>query len=256
MSYREDEAALRERIEALARELDEVRGHKRSLEAVSLREAELSREIDELRGRATKAARAASPRLEGMRIASPCDADWEAMTGDDKVRYCGSCRKNVYDLSAMTREAAEALIAEKEGKLCVRFAQRADGTVITDDCPVGVRQVKKRRLRVLAASVAVTAGATGAGLALVRSAVSVQMGKLEATEPPRPAIVEPVGITMGEYMPEPQSSAHTPPSVPATASAAATPKDRASCDGLKTAAPPPAPSLRKMGKPSFNPEFD
>jgi hypothetical protein len=59
------------------------------------------------------------------------------MTGDDKARFCKSCRKNVYNLTLMTRHEAEALIQAKEGNLCVRFARRADGTVITNDCPVG-----------------------------------------------------------------------------------------------------------------------
>lgn len=75
--------------------------------------------------------------LENLHIASPCHASWDAMTGDDQTRFCKSCSKNVFNLSMMTRAQAENLIREKEGKLCVRYAQRADGTVITTDCPVG-----------------------------------------------------------------------------------------------------------------------
>ena len=60
------------------------------------------------------------------------------MTGDERARFCGSCHKNVYDISQMTRAQAQQLIAEKEGDLCLRLHRRPDGTVITSDCPVGI----------------------------------------------------------------------------------------------------------------------
>ncbi len=81
--------------------------------------------------------------LEAIHIASPCRADWEKMRGDDQIRHCASCAKNVYKLSAMTREQAQRLILEKEGNLCVQLHHRADGTVITSDCTVGISDSKK-----------------------------------------------------------------------------------------------------------------
>jgi hypothetical protein len=87
--------------------------------------------------------------LEDIRIATPCNADWQDMSGDDRVRFCGKCDKNVYNLSAMTRGEAEELVRQKEGRLCVRLYQRADGTVLSADCPVGVRR-KRLRQRVWA----------------------------------------------------------------------------------------------------------
>src|SRR3954470_21286957 len=85
------------------------------------------------------------PVLDNLRIATPCNADWDDMVGDARVRFCGKCEKNVYDLSAMTRADAESLVREKEGRLCVRFYQRADGTVLPADCPAGVRKQRLRR---------------------------------------------------------------------------------------------------------------
>ncbi len=82
--------------------------------------------------------------LDRISVASPCTADWGSMTGDDRVRFCSDCRLNVYNLSAMSREDAAALIAAKEGRLCVRFYRRADGTVLTQDCPVGLRLVRRK----------------------------------------------------------------------------------------------------------------
>ncbi len=53
----------------------------------------------------------------------------------------------------MTRKAAEQLVASREGRLCVRYYQRADGTVITRDCGGGLRRAMKRA-RMLTATVA------------------------------------------------------------------------------------------------------
>ena len=75
--------------------------------------------------------------LANVRVASPCTARWGHMAGDEQARFCAQCSKHVYNLSAMTAEAATALIREKEGQLCARFYQRADGTMLTADCPVG-----------------------------------------------------------------------------------------------------------------------
>jgi hypothetical protein len=76
--------------------------------------------------------------LDDLRIASPCTESWAAMKGDAHVRRCDSCEKNVFDLSSLTRADAEALLLRTEG-LCIRLYRRFDGTVLTADCPVGVR---------------------------------------------------------------------------------------------------------------------
>ncbi len=87
--------------------------------------------------------------LETIQIAKPCPADWDAMPGDAQVRHCGSCRQNVYNLSEMTRAQAEAVILKHEGHLCVRFYSRADGTVLTRDCPVGLRAFRLKAAKKL-----------------------------------------------------------------------------------------------------------
>jgi hypothetical protein len=73
--------------------------------------------------------------LDSLRIASPCQVSWDEMTGDDRVRFCPHCRLNVIDLSAMSRHDAEELLLRTTGRLCVRYYQRSDGTVMTQDCP-------------------------------------------------------------------------------------------------------------------------
>ena len=82
--------------------------------------------------------------LESIKIASPCPANWNEMFGNDRMRFCGECKLNVYNLSGMSRQDAEDLVAQAEGRICVRFYQRKDGTIITQDCPVGWAKVKAR----------------------------------------------------------------------------------------------------------------
>lgn len=111
-------------------------------------------------------------RLDVIEIREPCRESWEGMVGNDQVRFCDTCRMNVYNLSGMTRDAAEHLVAGHEGRLCVRFYRRADGTVMTEDCGptrwAKARQAARRAARRSAALVvglvaAVLGGAGGVG---------------------------------------------------------------------------------------------
>jgi hypothetical protein len=137
MPYRDELEALRSREEALTRELDETRQMRRAAE------------------------RRALPLLDTLRVASPCPEKWENMVGDATRRFCGRCAKNVYDLSAMTREEAERFVLGAVGPVCVTMRKRSDGTVITGDCPAGVR---RKRVRRGALAVVVSGAAAAAAL--------------------------------------------------------------------------------------------
>jgi len=108
--------------------------------------------------------------LDQIKIASPCSADWEAMIGTNQARFCGQCRKNVYNLSEMTRDEAQRVVEEHEGRLCVRFYTRADGTMLTQDCPVGLRAVRYRRVKKFSYAAAVL---LSCGVGLMRGASAV-----------------------------------------------------------------------------------
>jgi hypothetical protein len=84
--------------------------------------------------------------LDHLRIAAPCSADWDQMFSfeDKRVRFCSKCNLNVYNLSGMSRREAEALVTKTEGRLCVRFYRRADGSILTRNCPVGLKAIKRR----------------------------------------------------------------------------------------------------------------
>ncbi len=96
--------------------------------------------------------------LEGVRVAAPCKADWGKMVGDERVRYCGQCSLHVYNLSGMTKREAEGLVANSEGRLCVRFYRRADGSILTSNCPTGLRAIRQRVSRIAGATLSAALG--------------------------------------------------------------------------------------------------
>lgn len=77
--------------------------------------------------------------LDQIRVATPCTASWDAMDGDDRVRHCKQCRRDVFNLSSLTLAEAEDLIWRTERRICARFYRRADGTILTADCRGGRR---------------------------------------------------------------------------------------------------------------------
>ncbi len=88
-------------------------------------------------------ARFSSP-LNNIKIAKPCSESWDEMYGTDRKRLCAKCDLNVFNLSAMTKAEAENLIFTSEGRVCARFYRREDGTIITKDCPVGLKAARKK----------------------------------------------------------------------------------------------------------------
>ena len=140
--------------------------------------------------------------LDSIEIASPCHADWNKMKGDDTSRFCKSCQKNVYNLSSMTKSDAEALLLEKEGRVCVRFYLREDGTMLTQDCPVGI-QIDARLQPRFAMWSRVCALTLVAG-AILTGALQISNAEASSTKP-APTMGE-APMMMGAPLPPPASS--------------------------------------------------
>ncbi len=103
--------------------------------------------------------------LDGLMIAAPCSQSWDAMEGTSRVRFCRTCSKSVYNVSDMTNSQAEDFLREKGVSECVRFYRRTDGTIITDNCPVGLRAARnawRRVTRFAAGFAALLMGTPGA----------------------------------------------------------------------------------------------
>ena len=90
---------------------------------------------------------AARDAIDQVEISSPCSVSWDEMRGageDGRVRFCGQCRQNVYNVEALSRLEAHRLIAAREGRVCVRILRRPDGTVVTADCWARLRAARRR----------------------------------------------------------------------------------------------------------------
>ncbi len=138
----------------LVERVDEARRAREERLVLRLEEANVMKDLELLRmkleGRGIK--HVALPMLEDVSIASPCNVSWADMAGDSDTRFCALCEKHVYNLSMMSRVEAEAAVsvARQTGGACFRLYRRDDGTVITNDCPVGQRFRFWRRTRGIA----------------------------------------------------------------------------------------------------------
>jgi len=59
--------------------------------------------------------------LDAMRVNRPCTEDWDQMTGNDRVRFCSHCSKDVNNISEMTPKQAVRLARASGGNLCIRY---------------------------------------------------------------------------------------------------------------------------------------
>jgi hypothetical protein len=147
MSYRDDLAAIEAHVESLRREA-----------RAKLDELERAQQL------ANEARNIVRKRVVEAELATPCMAAWDDMKGDERVRHCGQCKKNVYSVSELTRDEFDALIVKHEGRLCARFYLRADGTIVTKDCKSNIRmRPHKLALGLGAAALAAAALAVSCG---------------------------------------------------------------------------------------------
>ncbi|OLE54691.1 MAG: hypothetical protein AUG51_06980 [Acidobacteria bacterium 13_1_20CM_3_53_8] len=117
----------------------------------------------------------ASDLLDRINIPSPCQAEWDEMTGNDQVRFCVHCSKHVNNISEMTRKRALELVARSHGRLCIRYYRRPDGTTETlPDSPSRLYRIKRRASKI-------AAGTFSAALSLSSTAVAQTL-----TQPDQP----------------------------------------------------------------------
>lgn len=95
--------------------------------------------------------------LDEVSIAALCPVAWAEMDGDERKRFCSLCSLHVYNISEMKRKEAEDFLSANTEGVCLRLFRRADGTLISKDCPVGRRLVDAVKRRVRAAAVALVA---------------------------------------------------------------------------------------------------
>src|SRR5437867_3186729 len=59
--------------------------------------------------------------IDKIEVKSPCHEEWSDMLGNDKVRFCSHCAKDVNNISEMTRKQAMRVVQKFNGRLCVRY---------------------------------------------------------------------------------------------------------------------------------------
>ncbi len=99
--------------------------------------------------------------LSSLQIAAPCNVSWDSMTGGDRIRHCEQCTKNVYNISDMTKHEANEFLQATAFKACVTFYQRSDGTILVDNCPVGLRKIRAQYRKIAAAAGTIISLASG-----------------------------------------------------------------------------------------------
>jgi len=149
-----------------------------------------------------------------LRISSPCPKSWDDLAGNDRVRYCGQCRLNVYNLAEMPKEEVDALVRSTEGRLCGRLYLRGDKKAATRDCG-GYRSRQRLRRWMTAAALLLLGGFTWASRSADSpdrtSLPSWAQAVLDVIDPPRQTGGTPPSVLGGiRCVPTPQ----TPPPVP------------------------------------------
>lgn len=86
---------------------------------------------------------------------SPCSENWEQMAPRGCHRHCAACDKVIHDLTALTIDEAEALLA-REDEVCVRAAIGPGGVIALK--PSG-RNTGRRMVAAAGASLALAAAA-------------------------------------------------------------------------------------------------
>lgn len=82
--------------------------------------------------------------LDEIVVAAPCPVSWESMIGDDTVRLCCGCSRNVYNISDMTSSEAEQFLVKNGNSQCMQIYRRTDGKVMTDNCPRVLRPLRNK----------------------------------------------------------------------------------------------------------------
>ena len=135
--------------------------------------------------------------LDSIRIATPCSAKWEDMTGDERVRLCAQCALHVYNFENMTSTEVRELVTQTEGRVCGRFYRRADGRMVTSDCPIAYEKLKYR----LGLAASMVVGVLTAAIGAIAVAAGADRTKFDLPSSPTVKKVCSWASTQPQYSP-------------------------------------------------------
>lgn len=58
-----------------------------------------------------------------LNLISPCQADWDRMIGNNRIRFCEHCQLPVHNEAGLTKKHLRRLASRTEGRLCIRFVE-------------------------------------------------------------------------------------------------------------------------------------
>jgi hypothetical protein len=116
--------------------------------------------------------------LDSIDVGSPCSESWNQMQGNEQIRFCSHCAKDVHNLSEMTRKEARKIVAQSNGGICVRYVRRPDGRI----------QTIKNTLHQITRQTGIAAGVLGTSL--TASTLAYAQGEVKANPNENAQIVE------------------------------------------------------------------
>lgn len=120
--------------------------------------------------------------VESLTIPTPCKARWEDMRGDDTVRRCARCDREVHDLTRMTKDEIALLFSSAAKTPGARMRRRPDGRVVGGECAPEKPSMTLRAARFVGAGMLFGAGFAG----VVTLAVVPRLIELRPIDRPLP----------------------------------------------------------------------
>lgn len=71
--------------------------------------------------------------LDQVSIQQPCPMSWDKMIGDDRVRFCDQCQRQVWNFFEMTDAEIAEVVRSNPESLCAQITKTRDGTLVTKD---------------------------------------------------------------------------------------------------------------------------
>ena len=117
---------------------------------------------------------------EHLKVSEPCSAEWDSMSGNERVRFCAHCQLHVHNLSEVTPREALDLVLRSGGRLCLRIERDPRGVPRTRALAEPLYQISRRASRL-------AAGAFSAALTLCSAAAARAQACPEPTQQTAPA---------------------------------------------------------------------
>ncbi len=133
----------------------------------------------------------------------PCSVDWDSMKGNDEVRLCGGCNKNVYNISAVSKKRAEEILSAPTLP-CLQIARAQDGRLIHDECPPWLKPLRNSWRKTLGIAISLL---TLFSFGSQTKAQSQQKASKDNTEQSKKKMLMPLPPGMPAFISRPQTAA-------------------------------------------------